>query len=310
VQNAIVKPLQLRDIRLDQRAQPRAKIDEHGVDEYAHDIEEGAKLPPIMVFYDGTQYWLADGFHRYHAHQKISAVTIRAEVREGTLKDAILYSVSANTTHGLRRSNEDKRRAVRTMLEDEEWKRFSDAEVAARCHVSRPLVATVRKELETEQSHPAELQDRRMARRRGKVYPMDLARIRRKSAEKATRDGRDTSTHGSKSPSSTSQSTETEEVAPVSVGHEEPAEATLRLLSEAEAIESLRQIYAGVSALPTAQTMADFISKHETDFSELKAIEVSRWFSALAHFLGDGPRENLTHLKQSVPLDYSTGLGK
>jgi hypothetical protein len=36
-------------------------------------------------------------------------------------RDAILFSVSANGTHGQRRTNEDKRRAVLCLLNDPEW---------------------------------------------------------------------------------------------------------------------------------------------------------------------------------------------
>ena len=39
---------------------------------------------------------------------------------KGTQRDAILWSISANATHGLRRTNEDKRRAVTRLLQDPE----------------------------------------------------------------------------------------------------------------------------------------------------------------------------------------------
>jgi hypothetical protein len=72
------------------------------------------------VFYDGAEYWLADGFHRVHAAQKLRRLTIAADVRQGTRRDAVLLSARANAEHGLRRTNEDKRRAVLTLLADPE----------------------------------------------------------------------------------------------------------------------------------------------------------------------------------------------
>ena len=42
-----------------------------------------------------------------------SAMEISAEMRDGTWRDAVLYSVGANAAHGLPRTNEDKRRAGR-----------------------------------------------------------------------------------------------------------------------------------------------------------------------------------------------------
>jgi len=70
---------------------------------------------------------------------------IYADVRTGTKRDAILYSVSANDAHGLRRSNEDKRKAVLTLLNDGEWARWSDSEIARRCAVHHSFVGDMRK---------------------------------------------------------------------------------------------------------------------------------------------------------------------
>lgn len=67
-------------------------------------------------------------------------------MRAGTRRDAILYAVGANATHGLPRSNADKRRAVETMLRDEEWVVWSDREIARRTQTSAPFVAKVREE--------------------------------------------------------------------------------------------------------------------------------------------------------------------
>ena len=110
------KTLNILVIRIDGGTQPRASINLDAVNEYAEAITSGASLPPPTVFHDGADYWLADGFHRYHANKKIGAVSLECEVIEGTQRDAILHSLSANQTHGLRRTNEDKKKAVMTLL--------------------------------------------------------------------------------------------------------------------------------------------------------------------------------------------------
>ena len=69
---------------------------------------------------------------------------ISADIRPGTQRDARLFAVGANQTHGLRRSNEDKRRAVLVLLKDEEWCTWSDREIAKRCGVTHPFVAKLR----------------------------------------------------------------------------------------------------------------------------------------------------------------------
>lgn len=138
--------MKITDIRIDGGTQPRAKLDEPTVADYAAALADGASLPPVIVFHDGSEYWLADGFHRYHAHRRVGRDEIAADVHNGTRRDAVLFAVGANDTHGLRRSNEDKRRAVQTLLADAEWAQWSDREIARRCAVGHQLVAAVRQE--------------------------------------------------------------------------------------------------------------------------------------------------------------------
>lgn len=139
--------LSLEKIRTDGGTQSRAQIDQAVVAEYADLILEGVKFPAVTVFYDGAEYFLADGFHRYFATKKAKSPGILCNVLEGTLRDAVLYSFGANHAHGLRRTQADKRKAVITMLEDIEWQEWSDREIAKACNVSHTLVATIRKEI-------------------------------------------------------------------------------------------------------------------------------------------------------------------
>lgn len=132
-------------VRIDGGTQSRVAINDSAVSEYADAMTEGASLPPVTAFFDGADYWLADGFHRYHAHRRIGALNLDADVREGTRRDAMLYSVGANASHGLRRTNEDKRRAVETLVSDAEWSAWTDREIAKACGVSHPFVAAVRR---------------------------------------------------------------------------------------------------------------------------------------------------------------------
>lgn len=136
--------LSLDLIQIDGGTQSRATLNQHVVDEYAEALKGGAAFPPIVVFYDGKKHWLADGFHRFHAFQRVGRAKVDADVRQGTRRDAILHSVGANETHGLRRTNDDKRRAVLTLLDDGEWSKWSDGEIAKRCAVSREYVNRLR----------------------------------------------------------------------------------------------------------------------------------------------------------------------
>ncbi len=134
----------LSALNIDGGTQPREVIDTRLAEEYALAMGTGAAFPPVVVFFDGSTYWLADGFHRHYAHKVLGRETIECDVRQGTQRDAILFSVGANATHGLRRTNEDKRRAVMTPLKDPEWSGWSDREIARQCAVSQPFVGKLR----------------------------------------------------------------------------------------------------------------------------------------------------------------------
>lgn len=145
--SSVVQNIKIDQIDFDLSMQSRAKMDESVIAEYAEAITEGAKFPPITVFHDSATYWLADGFHRYFAHKKIGALDINADVAVGTKRDATLYSCGANAEHGLRRTDADKRRAILRMLEDEEWGKWSNREIARHCGVHPTTVSRVKEDV-------------------------------------------------------------------------------------------------------------------------------------------------------------------
>ncbi len=99
-------------VRIDGDTQPRTAINPGIVQEYAEALEAGVEFPAVTVVHDGAMYWLVDGFHRFFAHRRLNRPQIRAEVIAGELADARWLSVAANKAHGLRRTNEDKAKAV------------------------------------------------------------------------------------------------------------------------------------------------------------------------------------------------------
>lgn len=144
--------LDITTIRQDGGTQPRASYSFGVADSYAEDMEAGATFPPVVVFYDGTDYWLADGFHRVFAAKKIGQEAIDADVRQGTLEDAQWFSYSVNQAHGLRRSNEDKRRAVEAALKHPRSAGMSNRELATYIGVSFEYIGRVQKDLTIDQS--------------------------------------------------------------------------------------------------------------------------------------------------------------
>src|SRR4030066_194908 len=144
--------LELNSIRVDGGIQARAVLDFRIVEEYHELMVSGAIFPPVTVFNADEIYWLADGFHRYYAVRKLGSKEIDCEIIEGTKRDAILYAVGANSSHGLRRTNGDKKNAVEKLLNDMEWVQWSDGKIAETCRVSQHFVSNLRKDFEFMQS--------------------------------------------------------------------------------------------------------------------------------------------------------------
>ncbi len=129
--------LSIDSIRRDGGTQVRTQLSHEHVAHLTEALRAGATLPAVTVFYDGTTYWLADGFHRVSAHRNADHEEIICDVRRGTQRDAILFACSANATHGLPRTTADKRNAVRALAGDSEWSKWGSREIAQRCCVSR-----------------------------------------------------------------------------------------------------------------------------------------------------------------------------
>lgn len=141
------KVIQISAITMDGSTQMRARMDDDFIDDLAELYKGEAEIPPPVCFWDGTTYWPGDGHHRILGATKAELKVIEAEIIQGTRQDAVLYACSANDAHGIRRSAADKRKAVRTLLEDKLWKTRSDRWIAHTCRVGHQLVATVREQL-------------------------------------------------------------------------------------------------------------------------------------------------------------------
>ena len=178
--------INFKQLLIEDSLQSRAEIDQSLVAEYAEEMLRGTKFPPIIVFSDGAKYWLVDGFHRVLAAKIASLTTIVAEVRTGSMRDALLFSAGVNREHGLRRSNQDKRKSVTILLTDPEWQKWGDRTIAEHCGVSHSFVGSIRAELSVNG-----LQIERTVARNGGEYSMNTSKIgkNRESSEKSLKVG-------------------------------------------------------------------------------------------------------------------------
>jgi len=143
--------LYLLQIRLDGGTQPRAGLYQRHIDDLADDMQAGAVLPPVDVMYDGETYWLFDGFHRWHATKAARGdnAIIEVRVHQGSQQDAQWASFAVNKTHGLRRTTEDKQRAIVAALKHPNGAARSNREIARHLGVDDKTVGAWREKLES-----------------------------------------------------------------------------------------------------------------------------------------------------------------
>jgi hypothetical protein len=142
-----VTELPLTAIRLEDGTQVRAAIDDAVVSDYAIMMADGAVFPPIAVFLHDDAYYLADGYHRVRAAQRIQRSTIAAEVHPGTREDALWFALGANRTNGQRLTDVDKTHAVKLALAA--WPTRTNREIADQVGCSSSLVSKVIQDVAT-----------------------------------------------------------------------------------------------------------------------------------------------------------------
>lgn len=130
--------LAISKISLDGSTQARAGLDDATIESYAESMTAGDTFPPVIVFHDGANHWLADGFHRIAAAKSLGHDKIEADVKAGSREDAVWYAVGANKSNGLRRTTEDKRRAVELALATRPGE--TDRAIALHVGVTHPTV--------------------------------------------------------------------------------------------------------------------------------------------------------------------------
>lgn len=175
----MTRTIELESIDIYGGTQTRAATNDEAVTSYAEAMEAGSEFPAIIVYFDGTKYWLADGFHRFLATKRLERKEIAAEVREGSRSDALICALGANAENGLYRTNADKRSAVEIALE--EWRDKSNAYLADICKVSVELVRKCRKSMNIQSPDKVTGKD-------GKQYPSQIERLPSGESGKMERD--------------------------------------------------------------------------------------------------------------------------
>lgn len=142
--------IEMDDLTIDGTINPRANgVDAGYVEELSQWLNESngtgtpRDLPPIVAYkLPDSTILLSEGFHRVEAYARAGRTLIPVELRSGTREDAILNAAASNQSHGQRRTNEDKRLAVRlTLAIQPQW---TDRRVANHVGVGHELVSKMR----------------------------------------------------------------------------------------------------------------------------------------------------------------------
>lgn len=137
-----MKRISIVDIVTDAGTQVRVTPDDATVADYAQHMTAGAEFPPVVLFHDGNQYYLADGFHRVLAALRIDWREIDADVRVGTKTDALWFALAANKANGRRLSEADKKHAI--LLALKAWPDLSGRQIAEQIGCDQRYVTRVR----------------------------------------------------------------------------------------------------------------------------------------------------------------------
>jgi len=138
----------LKEIRTDGGTQARKSLNQEVVNEYAQQMLDGAVFPPVVVFDDGADIWLADGFHRYFANRQNGKIEIEVEVHQGTVDDATLYAIGATRKRGLPFNREDLKEIIGRIIKHPIWGTWPTRKIADLIGCSAMTVSRVKSSLE------------------------------------------------------------------------------------------------------------------------------------------------------------------
>lgn len=138
--------LNLKQIIKHRDLQIRDQIDMNRVS-FLEDVYEG--WDPLLIYKVDSKYYLADGYHRITAAERLNLDKVNVEVVEGTFHDALIAAIKANSVHrGMPLTLKERKHAAELLLiTNTNWSNVRIAEIAG---ISDPSVLKIRTGLENQ----------------------------------------------------------------------------------------------------------------------------------------------------------------
>jgi len=165
--------LHMDAIRKDGGTQTRRSLDESVVRHYCALLQAETEFPPLRVWFDGTNFWLVDGFHRLAAAEKAGFKEVTAYIHHGPLEAAVWDSLSANSQHGLPRKRSEMLDVIQRALCHTNAVSLSNVEIARHLGVAEKTVRRWRRRLSSARAEDAI----RQVTRNGRAYTIRTANI-------------------------------------------------------------------------------------------------------------------------------------
>ena len=125
----MIKVIAITEICTDGGTQQRL-VDKDVMARYAELMKDGVKFPPVSIITDGKSNFLVDGNHRIKAAEKLNKTNIEANIEQGTQREAIWLSFSANKDSGFPRQPGTGKEIILKILADKEWAKTSITKIA------------------------------------------------------------------------------------------------------------------------------------------------------------------------------------
>ena len=170
------KQLPLKDIRTDGGTQQRP-VDDDVMRRYAAMMKDGSVFPPVEIITDGKSNFLWDGAHRVAAVKHLGKKYIEANVVNGTQRDAIYLSFSANKENAFPRQPGTAKGIVEKILKDKEWSKKSTREIANHVGITERYVFKIQSALKIYPMNSSE--DRPDSKPKKQLSRADIRNVKR-----------------------------------------------------------------------------------------------------------------------------------